>query len=131
MTRDLPMNDELHSLSKEVVDLCHTLLNDLSEGLTQDQREFIEAIVRSAELLAVYVTELAEPIASMRTGKEHFNISHELRGPATSILGHTRLLLLNSEWPLTELQKGQLERVNAASQNLAASVNRLFDGTSL
>ena len=58
-------------------------------------------------------------------------MSHELRTPLTAILGFTGTLLMGLPGPLTEEQKGQLQRVHERGEHLLSLIEKLLDVTQL
>ena len=55
------------------------------------------------------------------------NMSHEIRTPINAILGYTDLLEMGIGGPLTDDQKGKLERVRLSGQHLLGLVNDVLD----
>ena len=49
-------------------------------------------------------------------------VSHELRTPLNAIMGYVELLLLELEGPLTEKQRGTLERIRQSQRHLLALI---------
>jgi PAS domain S-box-containing protein len=70
----------------------------------------------------------AEAAAAVK-GEFLANMSHELRTPLTSILGFTRLAI--EQQAATGLLRDYIERVDAASQALLATVNDILDFSKL
>ena len=54
-------------------------------------------------------------------------MSHELRTPLNAILGYGELLALGIDGPVTDAQRGRLERMHGATQHLLALINDVLD----
>jgi CheY-like chemotaxis protein/anti-sigma regulatory factor (Ser/Thr protein kinase) len=82
-------------------------------------------------VVALYA-ELDEKSAQLRDANEAksrflANVSHELRAPATAILGLLRLLLDPRSEPVSAEQRHQLELVRSSANDLLSLVNELLD----
>src|SRR5688500_17742380 len=58
-------------------------------------------------------------------------MSHELRTPLNAVLGYTELLDLGVNGPLTDVQRGQLQRVMMSARHLLRLVNEILDFSTL
>jgi signal transduction histidine kinase len=54
-------------------------------------------------------------------------MSHELRTPLNAVLGYAELLNLGIAGPLTDEQRGQVERITASGKHLLSLVNEILD----
>ncbi|MGF1507181.1 MAG: histidine kinase N-terminal 7TM domain-containing protein [Anaerolineae bacterium] len=55
------------------------------------------------------------------------NISHELRTPLSAIMGYTNLMLNGIYGPLTDNQRGRLERLEQTAEHLQALIEHVLD----
>lgn len=116
--------DELSRLNVELTETNRGVLamyGQLSQELEQTNRGVV----------ALYA-ELDERSAQLREAndsKKRFfnNVSHELRAPATAILGLVRLLQDPESDPLTAEQFNQLELIKTSGTDLLGRVNDLLD----
>jgi len=113
----LRVNAELEETNRGVL----ALYNQLSDEL--------EATNRGVVALYAELDEMSVQLRDASEAKSRFlaNVSHELRAPATAIIGLMRLLLDPRSDPLTDDQRHQLELVRASGKDLLVLVNQLLD----
>jgi signal transduction histidine kinase len=72
-------------------------------------------------------------VVEARRVKDEFlaNMSHELRTPLAAVIGYVGLLLDGLSGPITEVQRGELERVQGASHRLLDLIDSLLELTTL
>ena len=134
---------ELVGFAKVTRDLTQRRESDLQA--IEDARRLAseEALRRAAELRSVELAELlershqqAEEIEHRRREADVANrtktdflaaMSHELRTPLNAISGYVQLLLLGVRGPLTEEQKGDLERIKRSQQHLLSLINDILN----
>jgi signal transduction histidine kinase len=91
--------------------------NGMTEAL-QDQRDQIE---RQAERL-----QRSKQLAAM--GSLSAGVAHEVGNPLAAVLGYTEILLdPRAEPPLSEEQRGLLERIQTQTQRIQTIVGQLLD----
>jgi signal transduction histidine kinase len=96
-------------------------------GFAKVTRDLTER--RAAELQRVEdARRLAEAEAANRAKSEFLtSLSHELRTPLNAIGGYIDLLTLGIHGPLTDEQRGALERVRASQQHLLGLISDLLN----
>ena len=106
-------------------------LEETRERQVEIERLNQELAETNRGVLALYaeLDERAQDLGRASELKSRFlsNISHELRTPLNAILNITRLLLDESDGPLTEEQQRQVRFVRAAAGTLSEMVNDLLD----
>lgn len=99
----------------------------------QEQLEHLNAELEQTNrgVVALYVDleEKQEQLLEADRAKSRFltSVSHELRGPVSSVLGLARLLLDPAADPLTPEQREQVQLVSGCAQDLLTLVNDLLD----
>jgi signal transduction histidine kinase/ActR/RegA family two-component response regulator len=122
--------------------LLGVLLVALVEPLTEDTRSFLDNAARQLSV-ALSNAALFESVRSQSQELEALNaalrradaakseflasMSHELRTPLNSIIGFTELLLASTREPLSERQRGALERVLGSGRHLLGLINDILD----
>ncbi|MCE5197638.1 MAG: ATP-binding protein [Armatimonadota bacterium] len=101
-------------------DVFEVIARDMSERLAMEQ----QIKDRSAEL-----QEQNKRVTAAIEERDRFfrSVSHELRTPLTSVIGFAELLLEDTDEPLSDRQKAQLNRVVGNSHKLLGMVNDLLD----
>jgi signal transduction histidine kinase len=102
----------------------------------ESQKAEIDRLERELEetnrgVLALYA-ELDDKAESLRKASEEktrflSNMSHEFRTPLNSILSLGQILAQESDGPLTDEQKKQVQFIRSAAQSLSEMVNDLLD----
>ena len=109
--------------------------NDANRVYTRDEIELARRIaVCSADALenarrygdALLHRELAEA-ASQNRLRFLANISHELRTPLNAISGWVEILEAGMHGPVTEAQRGDLDRIRRSQEHLLVLINELTD----
>ena len=116
--------DDLLALNAELAETNHgvmALYGQLSEELDETNRGVVA--------LYAELDQKTEQLRAASEAKTRFlaNVSHELRSPATGIIGLLRLLLDRRSDPLTDEQRHQLELIRRSARDLLALVNDLLD----
>ena len=105
------------------------LRNDAGEliGYAKVTRDLTDR--RAAELKAIEdARKVAEAEAANRAKSEFLAaMSHELRTPLNAIGGYTDLLNYGIHGPVTDAQRGALERIRRGQQHLLALINDLLN----
>jgi signal transduction histidine kinase len=113
----LALNAELEETNQGVM----ALYGQLSEELDETNRGVVA--------LYAELDQKSEQLRAASEAKTRFlaNVSHELRSPATGIIGLLRLLLDRRSDPLTDEQRHQLELIRRSARDLLSLVNDLLD----
>jgi signal transduction histidine kinase/CheY-like chemotaxis protein len=113
----LRVNAELEETNRGVMALYGQLSDEL------------EATNRGVVALYAELDEKSAQLRDANEAKSRFlaNVSHELRAPATAILGLLRLLLDARSEPVSAEQRHQLELVRSSAHDLLSLVNELLD----
>jgi signal transduction histidine kinase len=113
----LALNAELQDTNAGVMALYRQLADELDETN------------RGVVALYAELDDKSEQVRAASDAKTRFlaNVSHELRSPATAIIGLLRLLLDRRSDPLTAEQRHQLELIHRSAQDLLGLVNDLLD----
>jgi signal transduction histidine kinase/CheY-like chemotaxis protein len=113
----LALNAELEETNRGVM----ALYGQISEELEETNRGVVA--------LYAELDQKSEQLRAASDAKTRFlaNVSHELRSPATAIIGLLRLLLDRRSDPLTDEQRHQLELIRRSARDLLALVNDLLD----
>jgi signal transduction histidine kinase len=113
----LALNAELEETNQGVMALYRQLSDELEETN------------RGVVALYAELDQKSEQLRSASEAKSRFlaNVSHELRAPATAILGLLRLLLDRRSDPVTDEQRHQLGLVQRSARELLSLVNDLLD----
>lgn len=101
---------------------------------TEAERDFIlavagqcgQALVRARLYEAERMARSAAEAANRAKDQFLATMSHELRTPFTAILGFTELLRAEIPGPLNDQQKGQLDRIKAASTHLLHLIDEVL-----
>jgi PAS domain S-box-containing protein len=113
----------------------HTLiLRDVSERRRQEEvlRARTIALAKTMNELRVANEQLSERSAQLERAmgvrtRFYTSMSHELRTPINAILGYSSLLVDDIFGPLTEEQRGSVERTRLAANHLLELVNDILD----
>lgn len=89
-------------------------------------RRAADAALKSASEAAEQARLLAED-ASRAKSLFLATISHELRTPLNSVMAYTDLLDMEIAGPLTDAQRGQLQRIRSSSMHLLGIVEEVLD----
>jgi signal transduction histidine kinase len=113
----LALNAELEETNRGVM----ALYGQISEELEETNRGVVA--------LYAELDQKGEQLRAASDAKTRFlaNVSHELRSPATAIIGLLRLLLDRRSDPLTDDQRHQLELIRRSARDLLNLVNDLLD----
>jgi signal transduction histidine kinase/ActR/RegA family two-component response regulator len=113
----LALNAELEETNRGVM----ALYGQLSEELAETNRGVVA--------LYAELDQKSELLRATSDAKTRFlaNVSHELRAPATAIIGLLRLLMDRRSDPLTDEQRHQLELIRRSARDLLDLVNQLLD----
>jgi signal transduction histidine kinase len=113
----LALNAELEETNRGVM----ALYGQLSEELEETNRGVVA--------LYAELDQKSEQVRAASEAKTRFlaNVSHELRSPATAIIGLLRLLQDRRSDPLTDEQRHQLELIRRSARDLLTLVNDLLD----
>jgi signal transduction histidine kinase len=113
----LALNAELEETNKGVL----ALYRELSDELDETNRGVVA--------LYAELDQKSEQLRAASESKTRFlaNVSHELRAPATAIIGLLRLLLDRRSDPISDEQRHQLELVQRSARELLGLVNDLLD----
>jgi signal transduction histidine kinase len=113
----LALNAELRETNAGVMALYRQLSDELDETN------------RGVVALYADLDDKSEQLRAASDAKTRFlaNVSHELRSPATAIIGLLRLLLDRRSDPITADQRHQLELIRRSAQDLLDLVNDLLD----
>ncbi len=111
------LNNELEETNRGVMALYLQLSSELEET--------------NRGVVALYA-ELDEKSGQLRAASEAktrflANVSHELRGPVTSVIGLLRLLADPGSDPLTATQTEQIDLIRSSAADLLSLVNGLLD----
>jgi signal transduction histidine kinase/ActR/RegA family two-component response regulator len=113
----LALNAELEETNRGVM----ALYGQLSQELDETNRGVVA--------LYAELDQKSDQLRAASEAKTRFlaNVSHELRSPATAIIGLLRLLLDRRSDPLTDEQHHQLDLIRRSARDLLALVNDLLD----
>ena len=113
----LRLNAELEETNRGVMALYGQLSDEL------------EATNRGVVALYAELDEKSAQLREASEAKTRFlaNVSHELRAPATAIIGLLRLLSDSRSDPLTQEQRHQVSLINGSASDLLSLVNELLD----
>lgn len=113
----LRLNAELEETNRGVMALYSQLSDEM------------EATNRGVVALYAELDEKSEQLRDANEAKSRFlaNVSHELRAPATAVVGLLRLLLDPRSEPVTAEQRHQLELARGSADDLLSLVNELLD----
>lgn len=131
-------NDELITALEEVrrqkseLEVVNKELEETNRGVMALYTELSAELDRTNQgVVALYaeIEDKNEQLREVSEAKSRFlrSISHELRTPANSVLGLTRLLSDPAGPPLTEEQLEQVEYIRASARDLLRLVNELLD----
>ncbi|MET0399658.1 MAG: HAMP domain-containing sensor histidine kinase [Longimicrobiaceae bacterium] len=105
-----------------------TLVSALAEAL----RGSVRRSGQQAAALRARTSELESALAALEEAshaKSEFlaNMSHELRTPVNAVIGYTELIGMGIAGPVSEAQKGQLDRITSNSRHLLGLINEILD----
>ncbi|GAA1958342.1 ATP-binding protein [Nocardioides panacihumi] len=131
-------NDELITALEEVrrqkseLEVVNKELEETNRGVMALYTELSAELDRTNQgVVALYaeIEDKNEQLREASEAKSRFlrSISHELRTPANSVLGLTRLLTDPAGPPLTEEQLEQVDYIRASARDLLRLVNELLD----
>jgi signal transduction histidine kinase len=98
-----------------------------AQRFTPADMELITEIARRAAL-AIDNAQLYEAALLANQAKADFLtvMSHELRTPLTAIMGYTELLADGVSGPVSEVQQGQLQRIDASARHLLQLIEAIL-----
>ncbi|HLL22073.1 MAG TPA: hybrid sensor histidine kinase/response regulator, partial [Kofleriaceae bacterium] len=101
---------------------------DLHRELAR-QKARLEESNKAVRILHVELEQYADRMRSAAEikGRLVAGVSHEFRTPLHSILGLSRLLLGESDGPLTEEQRTQVAFIRASAEELSTMINDMLD----
>jgi len=113
---------------RHVRELCEAKINSLGDlvGITGTVQDITDEMLIKQSLLES--REEAEK-ASQAKSKFLSSMSHELRTPMNAIMGFSQLLKIDRNYPLSELQKDNIDEIIGAGSHLLDLINEVLDLT--
>lgn len=117
-------NVELETLNRELEETNHGVM-----ALYTELSDELERTNQGVVALYAEIDDKNEQLMVASEAKSRFlrSISHELRTPANSVLGLTRLLLDPGAAPLSSEQAEQVQYIRTSADDLLGLVNELLD----
>ena len=127
---DLALITKMEELERAKIALkgLNDNLAEKSLILEHQTKELLEAkeIAEDAKEIAENAKKMAENANEMKS-KFLTNMSHELRTPLNAILGFSQLMQVSKKYPLTEKQRGFVERIYNSGEHLLELINDILD----
>jgi signal transduction histidine kinase len=111
---------------------CSDASYRLSYSPARDEDGVIRGVLVAAYEMSTLAAAQRQARAAIRAKADFMAVmSHELRTPLNAIGGYAELLQLGVRGPVTPEQRGDLERIQAAQQQLLGVVDSVLDYTKL